>query len=85
MPDTGTRVKEIMVQVLDLGVAPEDIGDDASLYSSAIRLDSLGLLRLVVAFEREFGRRIDDEDLMNADLEDVESLVRLVEDAHAAR
>ena len=48
---TATRIKEIMVQVLDLDIAPEQIDDGLSLYSSNIRLDSLGFLHLIIALE----------------------------------
>jgi acyl carrier protein len=77
---TASRVKAIMVRTLDLGVTPDQIADGQSLYSSVIRLDSIGLLQLLVAFETEFACHLDDEDVMAADLDDVASLVRLVED-----
>ena len=77
---TAARVKAIMVQVLDLDMLPEQIDDELSLYSSSIRLDSLGFLRLIVALEAEFGRQIDDEDVMEADLETIASLIQLFED-----
>lgn len=77
---TGARVKAIMVQVLDLDMLPEQIDDELPLYSSSIRLDSLGFLHLIIALEEEFGRQIDDEDVMEADLETVASLIQLFED-----
>src|ERR1700730_7007596 len=76
----NARVKAIMVHVLDLDVPPEQIDDDLSLYSSRIRLDSLGFLHLIIALEAEFGRQIDDEDVMGADLETVGNLIQLFED-----
>jgi acyl carrier protein len=82
---TATRVKAIMVQVLDLDMLPEQIDDELSLYSSRIRLDSLGFLHLIIALEAEFGRQIDDEDVMEADLETVASLIQLFEDRLVAR
>ena len=75
----AARVKAIMVQVLDLDVPPEQIDDDLSLYSSRIRLDSLGFLHLIIALEAEFGRQIEDEDVMEADLETVADLIQLFE------
>ena len=77
---TAARVKAIMVEVLDLDVLPEQIDDELSLYSSSIRLDSLGFLHLIIALEAEFGRQIDDEDVMEANLETVASLIQLFED-----
>jgi len=77
---TSARVKAIMVQVLDLDIPPEQIDDELSLYSSSIRLDSLGFLHLIIALEAEFGCQIDDEDVMEANLETVGNLIQLFED-----
>lgn len=81
---TAARVKAIMVQVLNLDVLPEQIDDELSLYSSSIRLDSLGFLHLIIELEAEFGRQIDDEDIMEADLETVANLIQLFEDKPVA-
>jgi acyl carrier protein len=77
---SAARVKAIMVRVLDLDVRPEQINDDLSLYSASIPMDSLGFLNLIIALEAEFGRQIDDEDVMGADVETVADLIRLFED-----
>lgn len=77
---TAARIKAIMVQVLDLDLSPEQIDDELSLYSSSIRLDSLGFLHLIIAVEQEFGCQIDDEDVMEADLETVGDLIQLFAD-----
>jgi len=82
--DVANRVRKIMVDVLDLSLNPEDIGLGVSLYSPQIQLDSLHLLQLLVAVEDEFGGRIDDEDVMNADLRTVGDLVGLVRQSTAA-
>jgi acyl carrier protein len=82
---TAARIKAIMVQVLDLDLPPEQIDDELSLYSSSIRLDSLGFLHLIIAFEEEFGCQIDDEDVMEADLETVGDLIQLFEAKLATR
>ena len=82
---TAARIKAIMIQVLDLDLSPEQIDDELSLYSSSIRLDSLGFLHLIIAFEEEFGCQIDDEDVMEADLETVGDLIKLFEAKLLAR
>ncbi len=82
---TSARIKAIMVQVLDLDLSPEQIDDELSLYSSSIRLDSLGFLHLIIALEEEFRCQIDDEDVMEADLETVGDLIKLFEDNLAAK
>jgi acyl carrier protein len=77
---TASRVKAIMAQVLDLDLSPEQIDDALPLYSSSIRLDSLGFLHLVIALEAEFGCQLEDEDVMQANLETVGNLIQLVQD-----
>jgi len=77
---TASRVKAIMAQVLDLDLPPQRIDDELPLYSSSIRLDSLGFLHLVIALEAEFGCQLEDEDVMQANLETVGNLIQLVED-----
>ncbi|MFF7235431.1 phosphopantetheine-binding protein [Streptomyces collinus] len=76
--EVARRVREIMVDVLDLRLTPAEMRDDISLYSPVIRLDSLNLLQLLMAVEEEFGGHIEDEDIMEADLENVGDLVALI-------
>jgi acyl carrier protein len=78
-PNIGERVKVIMIDTLDLPVTAERLSDDTPLYSPLVQLDSLHLLQLIVALEEEFGGEIDDEDVMNADLENVGNLIDLVQ------
>lgn len=77
--EVADRVKDAVIQVLELHLDRAQLTEDTSLYSPALRLDSLTLLHLLVKFEKEFGIEIDDEDVMNADLQNVGSLVDLVQ------
>ena len=70
--------KSILVQELDLTARPEQISDEEPLFSPLIRLDSIGLLKVILALEAAFGVEIDEEDLMQADLETVANLIELV-------
>ena len=79
--ELSLRIKSILVRELDLSVIPMQIGDNEPLYSSFIRLDSLSLLRMILALEREFQIEIDDEDVMEANLETVQSLIELISKA----
>lgn len=74
----SARAKQVIIEILDLGMSPDQLADETSLYSSALRMDSLTLLHLMVALEKEFGVVIDDEDVMNADLVTVGSLLGIV-------
>lgn len=74
----STRVKQVLIDILDIDLEAEEIDDGVPLYSTPISLDSLTLLRLIAALERAFACEIDDEAVMTADLFDVGSLVELV-------
>lgn len=74
----STRVKQVLVDILDIDMDAAEIDDGIPLYSTPISLDSLTLLRLIAALEKAFDCEIDDEAVMTADLVDVASLVELV-------
>jgi acyl carrier protein len=73
-------VKKVIIRVLALDIAAEEIADEDPLYGPPISIDSLRLLQLVTELETEFAIQIDDEALMATRLVDVGSLVRLVEE-----
>jgi acyl carrier protein len=51
-----SRIKSMMVENLMLKIAPEDIGDDAALFSpEGLALDSIDALELAVGIEKNFG------------------------------
>ncbi len=54
--DLKSRIKSMMVENLMLRIAPEDIGDDAALFSpEGLALDSIDALELAVGIEKNFG------------------------------
>jgi acyl carrier protein len=54
--DLKSRIKSMMVENLMLKIAPEEIGDDASLFSpEGLALDSIDALELAVGIEKNFG------------------------------
>lgn len=77
--ELDTRIKAILVRVLDLQLEPESLSDDMSLYSATIRMDSLSLLRLMTAVEEDLNIELDDEMVMDTDFTTVSSLVGLVQ------
>ncbi|PKW16556.1 acyl carrier protein [Saccharopolyspora spinosa] len=72
------RVKDTVIAVLELDISREQLTEDTSLYSSFLGMDSMTLLHLLVTLEQEFGIEIDDEDVMNAEMKKVGSLIDLV-------
>ncbi len=58
------RIKQLIVTSLNLdGVAPESIGDDTPLFGEGLGLDSVDALELVVALEKEFGIKIQSQEV----------------------
>jgi acyl carrier protein len=76
---TSHRVREVIVDVLELDMSAAELRESEPLYSALIRLDSLTLLQLITELEAVFGCQIDDEAVMLAELVDVASLVSLVD------
>ena len=57
------RIKQLIVQSLELNTPPEQITDDQSLFGRGLRLDSLDALELVVSIEEEFEVSVSDDDV----------------------
>jgi len=82
--ELSAKVKQVMIAVLDLQASPDALAEGTSLYSPTLQMDSLTLLHLLVALEKEFAIVIDDEDVMNTNLETVASLIGIVQRAAGA-
>jgi acyl carrier protein len=76
--DLTARIKDAVISVLELNIDREQLDDEVSLYSPIVRLDSLTLLHILVVIEKQFDIEIDDEDVMNAELSNVGSLVDMI-------
>lgn len=61
------RIKELIIERLNLAVDPADVADDAALFEGAdqggLGLDSVDALELAVAMNAEFGVEVGDEDM----------------------
>ena len=57
------RVKQTLVQALELDIDPAEIDDDEPLFGEGLGADSITSLKIVFALEEEFGFEVDDEDL----------------------
>ena len=60
------RVKELIVRQLKLEMDPATIADDAPLFGDAdggLGLDSIDALELVLGVEKEFGIKVQDEEV----------------------
>ena len=72
------RLKPLLLQ--NLGVSEEAIKDgDMALLGENSGIDSVGVLRLVMALEKEFDIVIGDADITQANLETLKGLIALVQ------
>ncbi|MFO7171640.1 MAG: phosphopantetheine-binding protein [Bacillota bacterium] len=55
------RVKQLIVERLELDMDPDLITDDQALFGRGLELDSIDSLELVVAIQDEFGVAITDD------------------------
>lgn len=61
--DLHARIKKVMVEELMLQVQPEEIGDDTPIFGpDGLGLDSVDVLQLVIALEKNFGLKITEGD-----------------------
>jgi acyl carrier protein len=64
--DLKGRVKALIVRQLKLEIDPATIGDDTPLFGDAaegLGLDSIDALELVLGVEKEFGIKVQDEEV----------------------
>ncbi len=73
------KVKALIIRRLKLEIAPEEIEDDAPLFGAGLGLDSIDALELVVGLEKEFGIKIEDEEVGREAFASVNALVRFIE------
>ena len=62
---TVPDVARLIVQALNLELAPEDIAPDAPLFGDGLGLDSIDALELALAISREYGLELRSEDARN--------------------
>jgi acyl carrier protein len=59
-PDVVHRIKQILVEDLQLRLVPDLIPDDCSLLQSGLALDSILIAELIAQIESRFGLQLDD-------------------------
>ncbi len=73
------KVKELIINRLQLeGMSPEDIDNAAPLFGDGLGLDSIDALELVIGIEKEFGVRIQDEEVGTKAFASVNALVEFL-------
>ena len=72
------QIKQLIVRILELEVAPDEIPDDETLFGDGLAADSIVLLEIIAALEEEFGFEIDDDDLRVELFNSVDSIAAYV-------
>jgi acyl carrier protein len=73
------QLKQAMVEELMLPQAPEEIADDALIFSpQGLGLDSVDALQLVVALEKRFGLKLPDAAAARETLRSVDTIAEAV-------
>ena len=87
MSDTAStreQLKRLIIEHLNLeGMTPDMIEDEALLFGEGLGLDSVDALELVVALEKEWGIRIENQDATREAFATVTSLAAFVDRARA--
>lgn len=80
-----TRLKHLIVEALRFdGMDPSSIEDDAPLMGEGLGLDSVDALELMVALEKEFGIKLEGQEVGRTALRSVSSLAAFIEQRRAA-
>lgn len=80
--DLKADIKKMIVETLNMqDITPEDIEDDLLLFGgeNTLGLDSIDAIELVMAVQRDFKVRIDDQNLAREVLKDVNSIAEFIE------
>lgn len=81
------RIRQLIVKQLKLEIDPASIRDDAPLFGDAangLGLDSIDALELVLGVEKEFGIKVQDEEVGVTAFASVDALCAFIRQKNAA-
>ena len=82
---TRERLKELIIEQLNLdGMTPDMIEEEAPLFGEGLGLDSVDALELVVALEKEWGLKIDEQSATREAFTSIATLADFVDRARGA-
>lgn len=73
-----TELRQYILDKLLFGRTEMELSGDVSFLESGI-IDSTGVLELVAFLEEKFGVKVEDEDLIPANLDSINAITRFVE------
>ncbi len=80
--DLKADIKKMIIETLNMqDITPEDIEDDLLFFGgdNTLGLDSIDAIELVMAIQRDFKVRIDDQNLAREVLKDVNSIADFIQ------
>nr|AQQ74981.1 hypothetical protein [uncultured bacterium] len=77
-PETLATLKRLALDISQLKISPEQIGDNANLFNDC-GLDSTSVVELVIALEQEFDIVIAEDELDVRLFQDISSLGAFIE------
>lgn len=79
--DLKYEIKKMILDALNIpDVNPEDVDESIPIFENPVlNLDSVDALELVVALQRNYGVRIDDQNLARNVLQTIETIAEFVE------
>ena len=72
------QVRQMLISVLDVQRAPDEIDPDAPLFGTGLGLDSIDAVEVVVSMEELFGVKLADDAMVRAQMRTVNALVDVV-------
>ncbi len=78
MEDIKYKIKEIIVECLELDIEVEDIEDNEELFGGLIGIDSISTMMIIDELESEFDIEVLDDDISAELFESVNSLHKYV-------
>jgi len=81
LPEIKLELKKLILNTLNMGtVNPETIRDDVPLLSgdNAITIDSIDVIEVVIAIQKRFGVRMDDQNLARHIVNTIDTMAEFV-------
>jgi acyl carrier protein len=81
LPEIKLEIKKLIIDTLNMGtINPETIQDDVPLLSgdNVITIDSIDVIEVVVAIQKRFSVRMDDQNLVRHIVNTVDTMAEFV-------
>ena len=75
------EIKELIIESLKIpDITPDDIDDSASLFeeNNAMQIDSVDALEIVMALQRKYGVRIDDQNISRFIIKSIDTIAEFI-------